>query len=164
MRRGAVTSQGRPVATTPEESIPLCPGEKPPCQPFGFRFLASRATRQDTAAPGDPRWSFLFFSFFLFFVHTQCTCKFRGQRSNLHHGSNPSHCSDITRSLTCCATRELPVRELCIQPAVVVDLLSSSWHEALTPSGRLRARRHLSSSLALSRLPCCTHVGLAPRT
>ena len=34
-----------------------------------------------------------------------------GQGLNLHHSSNPSnpsHCSDITGSLTCYATRELP--------------------------------------------------------
>ena len=143
------------------EECPSLPWGEAPLPTLWFQISGRQAGH---CSPRRPTLELSFLFLFSFFVHTQCTCKFWGQRSNLHHGSNPSHCSDITRSLTCCATRELPVRELCIQPAVVVDLLSSSWHEALTPSGRLRARRHLSSSLALSRLPCCTHVGLAPRT
>ena len=32
--------------------------------------------------------------------------KFLGQRSNLCHSSDPSHCSDNAESLTCCVTRE----------------------------------------------------------
>lgn len=35
--------------------------------------------------------------------------KFLGQGSTLRHSSNPSCCSDNTRSFTCCATRELPL-------------------------------------------------------
>ena len=30
--------------------------------------------------------------------------KFPGQGLNLHHSSNPGHCSDDAASLTCCAT------------------------------------------------------------
>ena len=60
-----------------------------------------------------PMISHLFFSFsFLFFLSFFFFClfgmwKFLGQGSNLHHGSNPSCYSDNTRSLTCCATKEL---------------------------------------------------------
>ena len=39
-----------------------------------------------------------------------CACsmwKFPDQGSNLHHSSDPSHCSDNARSLTSCPTREL---------------------------------------------------------
>lgn len=34
--------------------------------------------------------------------------KFLGQGSNPHHSSSPGHCSNNTRSFSCCATRELP--------------------------------------------------------
>ena len=48
-----------------------------------------------------------FLSFFFFFGHGHSMWKFPGQGSNPYHISDPSHCSDDTRSLTCCATREL---------------------------------------------------------
>ena len=50
--------------------------------------------------------SFLF-SFFLCQAHSMW--KFLGQRQNLSHSSDPSHCSDNTRSLTHCAKRDLLV-------------------------------------------------------
>ena len=42
-------------------------------------------------------------TFFFFFGHTHSSQKFPGQ------GSNPCHCSDSTRSLTCCIPRELSI-------------------------------------------------------
>ena len=51
-------------------------------------------------------------SAFLFFGHAHGMWKFLGQGSNPCHSSNLNHCSDITPSLTCCATRELPGCEL----------------------------------------------------
>ena len=33
--------------------------------------------------------------------------KFLGQRLNAYHSSNPSHCRDNARALTCCITRKL---------------------------------------------------------
>ena len=36
-----------------------------------------------------------------------CIWKFLGQGSNPNHSRNPSCCSDNTRFLTCCTTREL---------------------------------------------------------
>ena len=51
---------------------------------------------------------FLFGFFFLFnFGHPCGMWKFWGQGFNSHHSSDPSHCSDNTRSLTHCAMREL---------------------------------------------------------
>ena len=47
-------------------------------------------------------------SFYYFFAHAHTMQKFLGQGSNPHHSSNWSHCSGNTRSLTCCAARELP--------------------------------------------------------
>ena len=56
-----------------------------------------------------------FFCFFVFFVlvwayfgQAYCMQKFLDQGSNLHHSSNPSHCSDNAQSLACYATRGLP--------------------------------------------------------
>ena len=43
--------------------------------------------------------------FFKFFGHTHSMWKFSGQGWNPCHSSDPSHCSDNTRSLTHCATR-----------------------------------------------------------
>ena len=44
-----------------------------------------------------------------FFFGPACNMwKFLGQGSNACHSSDPSHCRDNTRSLTCWATRELP--------------------------------------------------------
>ena len=51
-------------------------------------------------------WNIRFF-FFFHFGHIHTISKFLGQGSNLCHSTNPSHCSDLSRSLTCCATREL---------------------------------------------------------
>ena len=45
---------------------------------------------------------------FIFFDHAHGMQKFAGQRQNLLHSNNPSHCSDKARSLTCYVTRELP--------------------------------------------------------
>ena len=45
--------------------------------------------------------------FYLFFGHSHSIWKFLGQGSNPCHSSNPSHCSDTTRFLTHCATKEL---------------------------------------------------------
>ena len=45
----------------------------------------------------------------LFFIHTYCMWKFPGQGSNPLRSSSPGGCSGITGSLTCCATRELPL-------------------------------------------------------
>ena len=42
---------------------------------------------------------------YLVFGHAYGMKKFPGQRSILHHSSDPSHSSDNGRSLTCCATR-----------------------------------------------------------
>ena len=56
-------------------------------------------------------WSKKFYLFFYLFIFFGCTCgiwKFLGQGSNLCHSSDQSCCSDNTRSLTCCAIRELP--------------------------------------------------------
>ena len=43
----------------------------------------------------------------LVFLTTHGLQKLPGQRLNLHHGSDPRHSSDNTRSLTHCAIREL---------------------------------------------------------
>ena len=43
----------------------------------------------------------------IFFHHARGMWKFSGQGSNPCHGSDPSHCGDNTRSLSCCTTREL---------------------------------------------------------
>ena len=45
-----------------------------------------------------------------FLVGNKACGSFRGQGSNLHHGSNPSHSSDKAASLTHWATRELHTR------------------------------------------------------
>ena len=50
--------------------------------------------------------AFFFFFFFFFWSHPRW--KFPGQGSNTCHSSSLSHCND-TRSLTCCAIRELLV-------------------------------------------------------
>ena len=53
----------------------------------------------------------LFFVFVLFVCFFGCThglWKLLGQGLNLHHSSYPNQSSDIARSLTSCATRELP--------------------------------------------------------
>lgn len=42
----------------------------------------------------------------IFFGWTCCMRKFLGQKSYLHHGNDPSHCSDNSGSLTHQATRE----------------------------------------------------------
>ena len=47
--------------------------------------------------------------FFVFLGHTCRMQKFLGQGLNLHHSSDPSHSSDIARSLTYWAARELPI-------------------------------------------------------
>ena len=52
--------------------------------------------------------------------------KFQGQGSNLHQSSDPSRCSDNTRSLTCYPTRELSIflrTVLCHLQTVAVLLL-----------------------------------------
>ena len=53
--------------------------------------------------------SLFFFFFFFFFGCTHGMWKFLGQGLNLHHDSDPSHCSGDTRSLTYCITRKLLV-------------------------------------------------------
>ena len=45
-------------------------------------------------------------SFLFFNCHTCGIWKFPSQGLNSHHSSNPSHCSDNTWYLTCCATGE----------------------------------------------------------
>ena len=50
---------------------------------------------------------FFFFFFFFLFCPTCSMWKFMGQRPNLCHSSDPCCCSENTRSLTCCATKEL---------------------------------------------------------
>ena len=47
--------------------------------------------------------------FFFFFDYTHDMRKFPGQGSNLHNSSDLSHSSDNPGSLTCSATRELPI-------------------------------------------------------
>lgn len=46
----------------------------------------------------------------LFFPHTLGMWRFLGQGLELCHSSTPSYCSDNTRYLSCCATRERPMR------------------------------------------------------
>ena len=48
-----------------------------------------------------------FFFFFFFLASPAASRNSPGQESNPCHNSNPSCCSDNTRSLTCCITREL---------------------------------------------------------
>ena len=45
--------------------------------------------------------------FFFFFCWSHSMWKFPGQRSNPCHSSNPGHCNDNARAITCYATREL---------------------------------------------------------
>ena len=45
--------------------------------------------------------SFFLSSFLSSSCHTHGVKKFPGQGSNAHHGSNPRHCSDNARSITC---------------------------------------------------------------
>ena len=47
--------------------------------------------------------------FFFLVSHTHGIWKFPGWGSSLHHSSNPSRCSDSTKSLTHCATRKLSI-------------------------------------------------------
>ena len=52
----------------------------------------------------------LFFFFFSSsFGHTYSMWAFPGQGSNLCHSNDPSCCNDNAGSLTCCATREVPL-------------------------------------------------------
>ena len=53
--------------------------------------------------------SVLYVLCFGFFGHTQGMWKFLDQGLNPHHSSDSSCCNDNARSLTHCATRELPV-------------------------------------------------------
>ena len=77
--------------------------------PWGMRIFS---TDSDTGLKIGTLfgWSlFIFFNLKLF-KNFGCHCsmwKFPGQGSNLCHSSDPSCCSDNTRSLTYCATREL---------------------------------------------------------
>ena len=48
------------------------------------------------------------FFFFFFFGHICGMWKFPGQGSNPCHSSNPSHCSENARSLTCCTHKRTP--------------------------------------------------------
>ena len=64
--------------------------------------------------PWRPWCLFVFFFFlflllfFFFFLTMSMACEISpGQGSNLHHSSDPSHCTDNAQSLTCWATRKL---------------------------------------------------------
>ena len=67
-----------------------------------FRVLDRKQLRiASNSAFRCPGWSRCF-------GHVCGMWKFPGQGSNRCHSSDPSCCSDKARSLTCCATRELP--------------------------------------------------------
>ena len=52
--------------------------------------------------PFDTHFLFLFLCVFVFVFGRTCSMqKFPGQGSKPHQGSNPRHCRDDTRSLTC---------------------------------------------------------------
>ena len=53
------------------------------------------------------------FIYLFIFGSILSTCKFSGQGSNQHHGSDPSHHSDNAGSLTRCAARKLQRRHSC---------------------------------------------------
>ena len=69
-------------------------------------------------------WTPAFFFFFFYCAHGMWT--FPGQGLDLRHSSDPSCCSDTTRSLTHCATRELLdtgiLPQLCHPPPVHLPL------------------------------------------
>ena len=69
-------------------------------------------------------WKAIFLEITFLFVCFGWACgmqKFLGQGSNQHHSSDPGHCSDNAKSLTCCATKEL---QLYFQSYVEFDSLA----------------------------------------
>ena len=70
-------------------------------------------------------------SFFIiiFFGHAHGMWKFPGQGLNSHHSIHLSHCSDSARSLTCCATRELPR-----DPRESIQVWNGRWETQLLES------------------------------
>lgn len=102
-------------------------------------------------------------SSFFFFGCTHRTQMFWGQGWNTHHGSDPSHSNEHTRSLTHGATRELlnffcslsVVPFLCV--SVVYLSLHFSFPQCLCPSTSLSA--------SFSSLCCCPPpLSLTPST
>ena len=108
---------------------------------------------------------FFFFFFFLFSFFLFCTCgvwKFLGQGLNLHHSSDPGHCSD-NRFLTHWARRELSlsfwdklqiILEFYIRPALPKDLKKTCCFWLITfcffSNGKLRTKVE-TVSLGFSR-------------
>ena len=64
--------------------------------------------------------------FFFFFGHTHSMQKFQSQGSDPSHGSDWSHLSDSARSLTCWATRELPVVEFQVLYGLCISISTTS--------------------------------------
>lgn len=88
-----------------EKSFCECLGE---CGIYAVEIPRCTRSRLQGTGLGQqlPIFFFLsFFSFFFFFGHAHSMWTFLGQGLNQHHSSDPSRCSNNTRSLTHCATR-----------------------------------------------------------
>ena len=84
--------------------------------------------------------------------------KFLGQESNLHHSSDLRHKSDNSRSLTCWATRELPVLQFLLDQSLqdcdckdAMLMSNSLWEAYIFSTPSVLKFHHVE--------PWCGHVG-----